>query len=89
MELINFLDTNPTIEQLVEAIDYLIEKDFNKLLLILYRIDINEEKLKQALKSTEKPAAEIIAHMIIARQIEKKKIKSFISENNIPENEKW
>lgn len=89
MELIEFFNTNPTIEQLAEAIDYLIDKDFNKLLLILYRIDINEERLKQALASANKPAAEIIAQMILERQNQKKNLNISVNENDIPENEKW
>ncbi len=56
---------------LVERIGELIQKDFDKLKWILYRIDVSEKKLTEALKNTEGDPAEIIADQIINRQIEK------------------
>lgn len=57
---------------LIQRIDELIRTDFDKLKWILYRIDINEKKLTEALKAdAEADAASIMADMIIARQIEK------------------
>ncbi|WP_313503249.1 hypothetical protein [Kaistella carnis] len=61
-------------ELLVEFIDDLIRNDFNRLLSILYRVDISEEKLKLKLaqnKETQVPSAEIIAHLLIDRAAEK------------------
>ena len=59
---------------LVNFIDDLIQNDFNRLLSILYRVDISEEKLKQMLaenKNTEVQSAEIIANLLIEREEEK------------------
>lgn len=61
-------------ELLVEFIDDLIRNDFNRLLSILYRVDISEEKLKLKLaqnKATPVPSAEIIAQLLIDREVEK------------------
>lgn len=61
-------------ELLVEFIDDLIRNDFNRLLSILYRVDISEEKLKLKLaqnKETPVPSAEIIAQLLIDREAEK------------------
>ncbi|MDE3247583.1 MAG: hypothetical protein KGO82_02905 [Bacteroidota bacterium] len=59
-------------EQLVAQIDYLINKDFQRLLSILYRVDVDEAKLRALLQSNpERPAAETIADSIIERQLQK------------------
>ncbi len=56
---------------LVERIDELIRTDFDKLKWILYRVDISEKKLAEALRTSEADAASIMADMIIQRQLEK------------------
>lgn len=58
-------------ELLIRRIDELIRVDFEKLKWILYRIDVSEKKLTEALKDSEQDAATIIADMIIHRQMEK------------------
>ena len=59
---------------LVGFIGDLIRNDFNRLVSILYRIDISEAKLKQKLaENTDNtiPAAETIALLFIEREEEK------------------
>ncbi|MFN8321925.1 MAG: hypothetical protein U0T74_04655 [Chitinophagales bacterium] len=56
---------------LIQRIDELIRTDFEKLKWILYRIDVSEKKLSEALKNSEDDAATIMADMIIQRQLEK------------------
>lgn len=58
-------------ELLIRRIDELIRVDFEKLKWILYRIDVSEKKLTEALKDSETDAATIITDLIIQRQIEK------------------
>ena len=54
------------IEQLVEE---LINHDFEKLLLILYRLDVNEAKVKKAIDdSGPQLASRRIAELILARE---------------------
>ena len=59
---------------LVAFIDNLIRNDFNRLVSILYRVDISEAKLKQKLAENidhKVPAAETIARLFIEREEEK------------------
>ena len=62
------------LELLVTFIDDLIRNDFNRLLSILYRVDISEEKLKRMLaenKDTQVRSAELIAQLLVEREQEK------------------
>ena len=76
---------------LSKAINFLIESDFHALVQLLYRIDINENKLKETLhNNSEKNAGDMIADMIIERQQQKEKLrKMFKQQNDIPDDEKW
>ena len=78
--------------KLVAHINYLINHDFEKLVFYLYRIDVNESKMKHLLDQREgENAAELIADLIIERQVEKIKSHQQFSQrdNDIDENEKW
>lgn len=74
------------------AINEMIVSDFDKLVLLLYRLDIDETKLRTILK--ENPgtdAGNTIADLIIARQLQKIKSREQYSkrDNSISEEEKW
>lgn len=59
-------------ELLIDKLSFLLNYDFEKLLWILYRIDVDEQLVKTALASNpEKPAAEILADLVIQRQMKK------------------
>jgi len=78
--------------QLEEKINSLLVGDFDRLISILYRMDVNELKLKQLLKENQaEDAAKIIAMLMIERQAEKIKSRQQFSQrdNDIDENEKW
>jgi hypothetical protein len=64
---------------LEEAINELIKNDFSRLVQILYRIDVSEEKLKNILNSNpNEDAGKLIAHVIVERlAITKKARESF------------
>jgi len=64
---------------LEEAINELIKNDFSKLVQILYRIDVSEEKLNNILNSNpNEDAGKLIAHVIVERlAITKKARESF------------
>ena len=73
-------------------INHLINHDFEKLVFYLYRIDVNEKKMKQLLEQKEgENAAGLITDLIIERQLEKIKFRRKFNQrdNNIEENEKW
>lgn len=56
-------------EVLVKTFEYLVDDDFQKLLQILYKADVDQYKLKALLENTEgKSSAEIIADAYIERQ---------------------
>ena len=60
--------------ELRRVIDYLIEKDFERLVRVMYRIDIDEEKVKYALSGIdEKTPADLIVDYVIEREMEKAK----------------
>lgn len=64
-------------EALANHIEDLINHDFNKLISILYRIDVSQEKLKEALsnRKQDQSQGEIIADLIIKRQLQKLKFR--------------
>lgn len=78
-------------ERLIFYVNHLLVHDFNKLVQILYRVDVDEKKLKELLqKNKETDAAVIIANLLIQRQGEKIKTKeTFKSKNDIGEEDKW
>lgn len=57
--------------ELADAINYMITHNFEKLVQLLYRIDVNEQKLKKMLQTYNEEAGKIIARLIIERQLEK------------------
>ena len=68
-------------------INELIDKDFNKLVNLLYRIDINEQKLKIALQNEDKTisSSKTIAKLIIERQLQKLEFRKKFSKKKIEE----
>ena len=63
-------DYDELTNELARAIQYLIEKDFEKLMHILYRIDVSEAKVKLAF-GLEQDVARQIALLIIEREEQK------------------
>jgi hypothetical protein len=65
-------DAEAARQQLVDTINELIIKDFEKLVSILYRIDVSEPKIQHLLKTfPQQDAAGIIAGLVIEREAEK------------------
>jgi hypothetical protein len=78
--------------QLSAYINKLIKNDFDKLIVYLYRIDVNEEKLKSLLQQNpDEDAGNIIATLIIERQQQKIKSRQQFNQrgNDFEEEEKW
>ena len=66
------LSKNELQERLTAFINELIVNDFQRLITILYRVDVDEKKLKRILKENIwTDAGEIIANLIIEREIQK------------------
>jgi hypothetical protein len=59
-------------EKLVDFINHLIQNDFQKLVSLLYKIDVDEGKLKRILREDAgKDASGIIARLVIERELQK------------------
>ena len=59
-------------KQMIFFINELISKDFNSLVHVLYKIDVDEKKLKNLLsQNKDVDAASLIADLIISRQLQK------------------
>lgn len=87
-----------TPKDLIAYINDCIKNDFNKLVQLLYRIDVSEEKLKTILQShPNEDAAKLIANVIVERLVATKaararfststKIDPTATENNAPDDE--
>ncbi|WP_034259338.1 hypothetical protein [Aequorivita capsosiphonis] len=58
---------------LAKYLDNLLVRDYNKLIAILYRIDVSQEKAVAALaeNASKETSGQTLARLIIARQLEK------------------
>ena len=77
--------------ELCDEINHLIVTDFHSLVNILYRMDVSETRISAALSGHPgTDSAQIIADLMLERQIEKIKTrKQFNSNEDIAEDEKW
>jgi hypothetical protein len=78
--------------KLTAHINHLINHDFEKLVFYLYRIDVDEVKMRSLLQQTQgENAAELIADLIIDRQAAKIKSRQEFrrQDNDIADDEKW
>jgi hypothetical protein len=78
--------------QLSDYIQGLIDRDFNSLLQLLYRLDVSEEKLRDSLNAEpEANPGDIIAQLIIERIAQRDKVRGAMKMdiNDIPEDERW
>jgi len=78
-------------QQLIVYINHLLTNDFNKLIQLLYTVDVDEKKLKEYLgKDADTDAAIIISDLLITRQEQKNKTRNLLSPGtDISEEEKW
>jgi hypothetical protein len=79
-------------DQLSVHINHLIETSFEALITLLYKIDVSEQKLKDVLRNNPaKNAGDIIASLIIERQLQKINFKKkFTGKSSSGSNEeKW
>jgi N-acetylglucosamine kinase-like BadF-type ATPase len=78
--------------QLSAYVNQLIKNNFDKLIAYLYRIDVDEQKLKSLLQQNQnEDAGNIIAKLIIERQLQKIESRRLFSQGkgNCDEEEKW
>jgi hypothetical protein len=72
-------------------INGLIDKNFQQLVHLLYRLDVSENKVRETLNNSTGDAGLIIADLVIERQLQKIKTRKEWKQNggDINENEKW
>ena len=78
-------------EKLAAHINHLINHDFEKLVYYLYRIDVDENKMRRLLEQREgENAAALIADLIIERIVQKKEArKQFKTDSTDSKEERW
>ena len=76
---------------LAERVNAMINRDFSALVQLLYRIDINESRLRVLLQENQgSDAARLIARMILERQWQKILTRREYSRRDMPgEEERW
>lgn len=91
LQLTNSVTEEKLKQIIAEKVNDLILHDFAQLTQLLYRVDINETRLKTLLNEAgEKDAAEIIAALIIERQLQKFESRNlFKFKDDINEEDKW
>lgn len=78
--------------ELAAYLDDLVNTDFEKLVTLLYRIDVPEQKLKSLLQQQPgENAGNIMATLVIEREVQKIRSREQYSsrDNDIDEAEKW
>lgn len=89
---LELLDTNyADIRRLLSVkINDWIKNDFNKLIHVLYRIDVSETKINQLLKdNVAEDASDILADLVIERQLQKIAARKLTPPPNESGEEKW
>lgn len=80
------IEQNPSYPEICTAmeqvLDWLFERDRQKLMQLLYRIDIPEQKLKEALEgNSSSPVVELLAALIVRREAQKVIIRHYYQQN--------
>lgn len=93
-EILNSVSTknaSESREQFISLINQIIDTDFESLLHLLYKIDVDEKKLKLALNNAPGlDSAPIIADLMIERQLQKiESREKYSNTNNSSDEEKW
>ncbi len=72
-DLVEKVNTDGELLKLIEElVTELVNHDFERLLLMLYRLDVNEQKVKQAIDTAgPNNASRNIAELVLAREKEK------------------
>jgi hypothetical protein len=78
------------LEELIRRVNHLINTDFEKLVQLLYRVDVSESKLKKILQENAgDDAGKLIALLLIERQQEKLASRKQPPADIDPEHEAW
>ncbi|WP_461640956.1 hypothetical protein [Labilibaculum euxinus] len=68
--------------QLNEHLTYLLDRDYHRLILLLYQIDVSEKQIiKTELNFPDVPKSELLTELIILRELKKVLIRNYFKEN--------
>ena len=68
--------------QLKEHLIWLMDRDYHRLILLLYQIDLNEKQVIQAeLKYPDVPKSDLLAELVILRELKKVLIRNYFKES--------
>ena len=68
--------------QLNEHLTHLLDKDYHRLILLLYQIDVSEKQIiKTELNFPDVPKSELLTELIILRELKKVLIRNYFKEN--------
>lgn len=85
-------DNSRSYNLLLDTVNEWLQHDFNRLVQVLYRMDVSENKLRKLLKDRPgEDAAGIIVNLMIERQLEKMESRRKFTPKNPPGDteEKW
>lgn len=92
LQQVSSTNKNEMEQQLQAAVNYLIVADFEKLVQLLYTVDVDEKRLKSLLQQKpDEDAAAIITQLLIARQLQKMEWRNQQSESGATDDkeESW
>ena len=68
--------------QLKEHLIYLLDRDYHRLVLLLYQIDVSEKQIiSTELKYPDVPKSDLLTELIIQRELKKVLIRNYFKEN--------
>ncbi|MDM8161395.1 hypothetical protein QUH73_16360 [Labilibaculum sp. K2S] len=68
--------------QLNEHLTHLLDRDYHRLILLLYQIDVSEKQIiKTELDFPDVPKSELLTELIILRELKKVLIRNYFKEN--------
>ena len=71
-------------------LNHLLLNDFSALVQLLYTVDVSEEKLRSVLQENKQAdAGDLLAELILERQLQKKTLRSELPQDDIPDEESW
>ena len=92
---LQIIDTEEKLlDWLTQRIDFMVSHDFERLIQLLYRIDVSESKLKAMIAQNDAfESSRVVAKMILDRQKQKiywrDKFKNDVYDNEEEESERW
>ncbi|MFY0673868.1 MAG: hypothetical protein JXQ87_10705 [Bacteroidia bacterium] len=69
------------LDALAKRIAHMLDYEFELLMQVFYRIDLNEQKVKQAIASADAPS-EKLAHLVIEREMQKAQTRMVYKKRN-------